>query len=101
MISLADLEASHFSPLIGKTFRLRIDASTSLDLQLIEAATAPYGRRKSAKRDPFFIRFKGLPGLRLQQGIYRLENDELGALDIFVVQIGDGAEGSEFESVFT
>jgi hypothetical protein len=37
----------------------------------------------------------------MPQGIYRLKNDTLGELEIFITQLADGAQGSEFEAVFT
>ena len=38
--------------------------------------------------------------MRLPQRIYRFENDALDAMEIFIVQTGDGPDGSQFEAVF-
>ena len=32
--------------------------------------------------------------------IYRLENEEFGAMEVFLVQLSDRDDGSEFEAVF-
>jgi hypothetical protein len=37
----------------------------------------------------------------LPQRIYRLEHDELGALDLFLVPIGRDDSGVRYEAVFT
>jgi len=35
-----------------------------------------------------------------EQGIYRLEDDELGSMDLFLVPVARDAEGLHFEAVF-
>ena len=95
---LATAEHAAFVPHLGKVFRLK--EPVVAELELVEARASGLKRWKNAKRDPFSIYFKGKPGLRLSQGIYRLENEEFGAMEVFLVQLSDGTEGSEFEAVF-
>ncbi|MGC3988450.1 MAG: hypothetical protein QM796_01950 [Chthoniobacteraceae bacterium] len=51
-------------------------------------------------RAPFSLTFRGPSGLYLPQGIYRLEHEAMGALEIFLVPIAPDAQGSHFEAVF-
>ena len=99
MTSLDTLDAGLFSPLVGQAFAVAL-AEQAVPLELMEAQVLG-GRRSDAKRDPFALRFKGAPGLRLPQGIYRLQHDFVGEMEIFITQNGDGPQGSEFEAIFT
>lgn len=58
-------------------------------------------RRAEAIRDPFALVFRGPAGLRLEQGIYRLEEAGSASLKIFLVQVADKPDGSLFEAIFT
>ena len=99
MISLETLEHATFAPLIDQPFTVVVgDQSTGLELA---EATLLGPRRAGAGRDPFSLTFRGAPGLRLPQGIYRLEQSILGTMEIFITQIGDGPQGSRFEAIFT
>lgn len=50
----------------------------------------------NAKRDPFALTFKSEKPIRLPQGIYTLENEHIGQLQVFLVQVGH----TEVEAVF-
>jgi hypothetical protein len=88
-----------FRPTVGQTYEV-VFPDGRLPLTLAEAR--PLGTAvKPGMRAPFALTFRGKPGLRLPQYTYRLENAALGELDIFIVQIGDDAEGAKFEAIFT
>lgn len=102
MISLDAVGPDTFAPLIGQPFQLASGAGARVQAELALAEVKRLGhRRADAPRDPFSLLFRGLPGLHLPQGIHRLEHASLGALEIFITQIGDGPQGSLFEAVFT
>jgi hypothetical protein len=99
MIDLASLESKTLAPLVGQAMTLRSgDQSAALE---VTAVTVHNQKYPSSNREPFTISFKGQPGLRIPQATYTLEHPELGTLEIFVTQTGDGPSGSEFESIFT
>lgn len=98
ILDLATVTSETFVPFVGQGFEMVFsDARLSFTL----AEVRPLGpARKPDLRAPFAVVFRGRPSLRLPQRIYRLENASLGAMEIFLVQIGDGAEGSLFEAIF-
>ncbi|MEM9553808.1 MAG: hypothetical protein AAGC60_06095 [Acidobacteriota bacterium] len=61
------------------------------------------GDTPRADGEPFSVVFRCLEGHTLPQAIYRLENESIGALDLFLVCLGPDpkGEGSLFEAVFT
>jgi len=99
MIPLESLQLSQFEPLVGKTFLLHA-ANQTVELSLHEVRS--YGHKwPGATREPFMLTLAGPSGLRAPQAIYRFEVPELGELEMFITQTGDGADGSRFEAVFT
>ena len=95
MTALETLTHGHFVPLVGQVFQ---SGDVSLTL---ESAKLLGHKRAGALRDPFSLSFRGAPGLRLPQATYRLTNDTLGELEIFITQVGDGPQGADFEAIFT
>jgi hypothetical protein len=95
-MDLADLTLGHFEPLVGGAFR--ISDPVPVGLVLAEATSAgewPGGR------EPFRLHFRGPREPLLEQSIYRLEHDELGALEIFIVPTRRDAESTTYEAIFT
>lgn len=99
MLALETLAAETFAPFIDQVFTLRSGGQTA---ELILSRVTPLGhRRPEALRDPFSLSFRGVRGLRVPQSIYPLTCEGLGEMEIFLTQVGDGPQGSEFEAVFT
>lgn len=95
MKTLEELTHGDFVPLTGQAF---LSGDVALTLHLAEALGH---QRQGALREPFSLLFRGPQGLRAPQGIYRLKNETLGELEIFITQVADGPQGSEFEAVFS
>ena len=94
---MRDLEAltvDDFAALRGDRFRIVPDGGPSFDAELIEVSDIA---REPGGRAPFSLVFKGGPNPPLQQRIFRVEHDALGALEIFLVPIG----ADRYEAVFT
>jgi hypothetical protein len=53
------------------------------------------------KREPFALYFLGSPDLVLPQGSYTLRAGAATFEDIFLVPVGQDAEATEYEAVFT
>jgi hypothetical protein len=84
-----------FSGHLGNSFRVHPDDSSTLDLELVSATELG----ESSER-PFSIVFRGPRDALLPQRIYRMEHEEIGAFDIFLVPIGPDDEGLLYEAVF-
>jgi Domain of unknown function (DUF6916) len=97
MLDLAKVRCADFAACVNQDFEIATQGAP-LVLQLFEARLrdAPEG----AERDPFTLTFRGPPPLRLPQGIYRMNNAQLGEMEIFLVQIAADENSSTFEAVF-
>ena len=98
---MTDLEAitvETFSPLRGERFRVVPGDSPDFELELADVVDAG---QEGARRRQFSLLFRGGPDPPLGQRIYRVEHDELGGLDIFLVPLGPDAVGQRYEAVFT
>ena len=93
---LDQLSFNVFSQHVHTQFVVRIDASTSIAIELastIERPTAP-------DFECFSLLFLGPESPLLRQGLHSLEHPTLGTLDLFLVPIGKGARGVSYEAVF-
>lgn len=99
LLDLATVHSETFTPLIGQTFEA---VFTDGRLPLTLAEVRPIGSGSpAAGRSPFALTFHGAPQLRLPQHIYRLENVEIGAAEVFLVQIAGDAAATKFEAIFS
>jgi hypothetical protein len=90
--SLEALTAGDFRAAQGDRFRLTAGSpdggsGVSLDVDLAEVTEHGDGLA-GTPRAPFSVVFHGPLQPILPQGIYRLEHEGLGALDLFIVPIG-------------
>jgi hypothetical protein len=96
-----DVALSTFEPRLGESFRIALDDGRRIDVELIEAAASRGSAPPSeGLREPFAIVFRGPYEPVLPQRIYRIEHDELGPLEIFLVPIGPDVLGMRYEAVF-
>ena len=99
-----------FTPAVGDTFPLDLGESGKLSLELTAAkplevpeAALPEGvtpEPEEDRRAPFALTFRGPGDPLLPQGIYKLEHDSVGPLEIFLVPLGQTAEGTTYEAIF-
>ena len=92
-----------FSPHLGKTFRISMDSSQALDLELIEAtdlSTRYTSEPVEGRGRPFSIVFRGPGDILLPQAIYQIAHDQIGTFDLFIVPIGRDKDGLRYEAVF-
>jgi hypothetical protein len=97
------LTADSFSPAVGETFALDAGDAGRLELELLESRLhdpeAPPADA-SGKRAPFSLLFRGPVDPILPQRIYHLEHPSVGAIEIFIVPVGQDAQGTSYEAVF-
>ncbi len=77
----------------GETLELSLAAVTDLDLQ------APKSER--VRSEPFSLLFHGPATPWARQHTYRLHNQTLGDLDVFLVPLGVSGKQMQYEAVFT
>lgn len=98
------LEALTFETILphqGETFRIRLDDGSIVETRLTEVTKSSWaGPSRAGRRDPFSLLFLGPPNVLLPQRIYRVENDRLGDVDLFLVPLGPVPEGMRYEAVF-
>jgi hypothetical protein len=100
---LEDFTLDTFAPLVGSAFTVRADPSSTLELDLVEAASLASAGSSPAGpvRQPFSLVFRGpLTPVAIQR-IYPVEHPTLGAFELFLVPIGPDQQGMQYQAVFT
>lgn len=110
MRDLKTLSCDDFSGLVNQTFITVLEAdrrptpewgeSKPMAFDLVEAkvlkpvTSIPERIRKrfDIQRDPFALLFKGPAGVRLPQGTYRVQHDQLGEVGMFMVPVGSDVD---------
>ncbi|HEV7808257.1 MAG TPA: hypothetical protein VGO80_20790 [Solirubrobacteraceae bacterium] len=96
-MDLDELTRAAFAPLVGDAFTIAAEPA-SIEFTLESATTL--GSRPGG-RDPFSLLFRGPREPLLAQAIYRLEHAVLGPLEIFIVPLGQDAQTTRYEAIFT
>jgi hypothetical protein len=100
---LEQMTCSVFSECVGSKFRIHPGSAEPLEVELIEAHQLPsksVGGGPQRMREPFSLVFRGPKDRLLPQKIYKIEQEKLGTLELFLVPIGPDQEGQRFEAVF-
>ncbi|MBV9127802.1 MAG: hypothetical protein JO117_06900 [Verrucomicrobia bacterium] len=100
MLALDRLRAADFTPLLHRAFRLPM-GELSLSLELLEVRENKRPAQTPEQRAPFSLTFKAAPAQPvLAPRMYRLEEETLGALDLFISPFRADADGCYYEAVF-
>lgn len=94
---LAELTHEDFARRLDERFRLHTD-TTSHDLRLFQVK--PLGMGMPGGRQPFSLLFRAPKDALFPQMIYRIENEAMGALDLFLVPLGPDEHGMVYEALF-
>jgi len=101
------LTIEHFRPLKDKPFCLELEEVGRIELVLCEVTDLGprTGVGDSGRDRTFSLMFRsGLLGpeknMYLTQGTYKLGQEDLGSLDIFLVPIGPDKAGMRYEAIF-
>ncbi len=99
---LEKLTIDNFSQLEGKTFKISEQSGGAcLSADLIEVKSLRKEEQGADdKREPFSIIFRGPNEPVLAQGIHKLEQEDFGQVELFLVPIGPDATGMCYEAVF-
>ncbi len=98
---LDKLNKDDFSKCLQQKFLIHVEGRDPVEAELVEVSGLPAADDDPDRRQPFSLVFRGPEDTALQQGIFHLENQTLGELDLFLVTIGSDREGPRYEVVFT
>ncbi len=98
---LDQLTAESFEPHVGTSFWAEFPNGGKVELRLVRAAKVMESEAARLDRHPFSLFFIGPKSYRLEQQIYHLTHEAMGALDIFLVPVGADAQTYQYEAVFT
>ena len=85
-----------FAESLHTKFRLRAETPGPVELELVELTEGT----SSPRHEQFALLFRGPLETFLQQAIYQLEHETLGELEMFLVPVGRGQNGFQYEAVF-
>jgi hypothetical protein len=85
-----------FSEQVGTKFLMHHGESQTAELELVSATDVG----SSSRQIQFSLLFLGPYDAPIFQGIYRIEHDKLGTLDLFLVPIGRDKTGVSYEAIF-
>jgi hypothetical protein len=77
-------------------FRMHYGQSQTADLELVSVTDL----NSTPRQQQFALEFLAPLDAPLYQGIFKLEHDTLGALDLFLVPIARDKEGVRYQAVF-
>jgi hypothetical protein len=93
---LEKLTRDTFAQHLNTQFRVQNSATNSVSVELVQVAET----RSSPGYESFSIEFRGPSDAFLPQGMYPVEHDQLGALDLFIVPIRKDKDGVYYEACF-
>jgi hypothetical protein len=106
---LDKLSAADFAAHQGQTFRVyygpldagQVSEAETRDVELVSVTELGQADAAATQRRPFSLVFCDRSGAAyLPQRIYAVEHAGLGRLDLFLVPIGPGHGGMQYEAVF-
>ncbi|MEK6302343.1 MAG: hypothetical protein AABO41_16660 [Acidobacteriota bacterium] len=93
---LEKLTKETFDENLNTRFRMMLDGAATLELELIEVRPG----RSTPRQEQFSLLFRAPQDIPLQQGMFRLEHDTLGAIDLFLVPVRKDEQAYYYEAVF-
>ena len=97
------LTSEDFEACLHQRFEIYYNATDAVESTLVDVATwgEPYSLGESTSRQPFSLLFLAEQEGHLPQQIYRVVNETLGELHIFLVPLGPESGKMRYEAVFT
>lgn len=98
---VGQLTAARFEEQLNKTFHIHLDDAT-LEAKLVQVDRVNSHTQREDKV-PFSILFEGPLDMALPQHTYKVKNDGMGEMLLFLVTIGPDSAGQAmiYEAVFT
>lgn len=98
------LTEEDFKKHLGTKFRIRFDemeGAPVVELELAEVVTYPTLSDPRGDAERFSAYFQGPGDFFLPQRIYRLEHEQLGEQEIFLVPVAQSEHSFRYEAVFS
>jgi len=96
----ASMTEREFSRHLNTKFRVKIQASSPVELELVEVIGYPGNRGDQDGLERFSVYFIGAGETTLPQSTYTLQLERMGEFDIFIVPIAGNERGFRYEAVF-
>jgi hypothetical protein len=81
---------------MDSAFLLKRESADAVELRLVEAQDVG----STPRQMQFSIVFRGPVNVPLVQAIYKMEHDELGTFDLFIVPIKQDQDGIYYQAIF-
>lgn len=91
-----ELTHAKFADKLNSTFQVHLDPSKRVEIKLIEVSEL----RESPRQERFSLLFLGPVDDPLLQSLYRMEHEQMGAFELFLVPVGKDDDGFLYEAVF-
>jgi hypothetical protein len=97
------LNEEAFKKQLGTKFRVRleIEGAPEIELALDEVEPFPTLSHSRSDLERFSAYFYGPGDFYLPQRMYRLEHEQMGEMDIFLVPVAQDQRGFRYEAVFS
>ena len=93
---LEKLTRETFTGNLNTRFRVVPEGADAVEAELVEVKPG----RSTPRQEQFSLLFRGPQDVPLQQGMFRLEHDKMGAFDLFMVPVRKDEQGFYYEAVF-
>jgi len=98
------LTRSRFAPHVNSTFKVQLGPLQHADVRLTEVADLPApggaGSASGDREGQFSLMFRGPLEPRFAQNTYHVEHPEMGTFALFLVPVGESADGRHYQAVF-
>jgi hypothetical protein len=91
-----DLTHAKFADKLNSTFQAHLGPSEPIAMTLIEVSEL----RESPRQERFSLLFRGPLDKPLPQFLYRMEHEQIGVFELFLVPVGQDDSGLHYEAVF-
>ena len=99
---MALLTEEEFSKHVNSKFRVNVDATSPVELELVEVKGYPYRNNPNEQQamERFSLNFYGPGNIFLPQATYKLTHESMGDLALFLVPLAHNERGFLYEAVF-
>jgi len=93
---------AEFRENLNTPFRVVVDQEMPkpIDLTLVEVESRPSQADEEAGMERFSVFFLSAPEFLLSQGVFHLSHPRMGEFDLFLVPVGQEANGFRYEAVY-
>lgn len=97
---MAEITQQEFKRHLNTKFQIAAEDRDPIELELVEVTPYRGKETEDTRMERFSLLFLGPPTVQLPQYTYPLQHPELGVCHIFLVPVGGGEKGLEYEAVF-